>query len=460
MDAAATDSKGASGGKVGRGPVSANEKRSEQADSEVELTSYPQFIAEHGEFVSGQLVEAISSHSDSLIAHLVTVGLAADLHNFQQHHQSRPEPQTFKAEQAPSETMTLVANGPSRNRIDLVFMGDGYTESERTRFYGDVERLVDDMFSGTTFASYLPLFNVHAVFQPSTDRGIGRGRPLDTAYSLYRDGNTLRAIMPGNPRAIRSSCRQAPDCDFPVVIANDDLYGGLGGEFAIATRSPTSGTMVLRHELGHNFGRVGEEYDGGVTYGANHASSLNAIKWTHWASELPIKGEPIKAAYLDWPWHNLSNGPYTARFRLDPGSDGTKLRFSVSGMGSRDSLQLLLDQRDKLPLPNSYPVSEDRSFYDIDFDGSFSGRHTLQFKERERDGNNWVSSVHMHQYGPGFHFSNDFVGAYPVFDQRRRVIGFSSYQRGLPDARHELAELLPSLSGKQLVAIFTTGKFN
>jgi hypothetical protein len=52
-------------------------------------------------------------------------------------------------------------------------------------------------------------------------------------------------------------------CDFPSLIGRDEYYGGLGGEFTISTRSLTSGTKVLRHEMGHNFASVGEEYEGG-----------------------------------------------------------------------------------------------------------------------------------------------------------------------------------------------------
>jgi hypothetical protein len=75
-------------------------------------------------------------------------------------------------------------------------------------------------------------------------------------------------------------------CDFPSLIGNDDYYGGLGGEFTIATRSMHSGTVVLRHELGHNFISVGEEYDGGYVYsGCNAAQSLHNIKWKHWLTE-------------------------------------------------------------------------------------------------------------------------------------------------------------------------------
>ena len=44
-----------------------------------------------------------------------------------------------------------------QNRIDVVFMGDGYTAEERELHFADMERLVDDMWGDTTFASYLPL---------------------------------------------------------------------------------------------------------------------------------------------------------------------------------------------------------------------------------------------------------------------------------------------------------------
>ena len=41
-------------------------------------------------------------------------------------------------------------------------------------------------------------------------------------------------------------------------VRSEQRYGGLGGRYAITTRSKNSGSMVLRHELGHNFGNVGE----------------------------------------------------------------------------------------------------------------------------------------------------------------------------------------------------------
>jgi len=56
-------------------------------------------------------------------------------------------------------------------------MGDGYTADERDLHLADMKRLHQDMFEGVTFRSYLPLFNVWAVFRPSRESGIGKGRP-------------------------------------------------------------------------------------------------------------------------------------------------------------------------------------------------------------------------------------------------------------------------------------------
>lgn len=170
-------------------------------------------------------------------------------------------------------------------------------QSEKERFFKDIERLVDNMWSGTTFASVLPLFNIWAIFTPSVESGIGVGGvPKDTMFGLYRDGTELRGIYPSKEDMLRQICKLTGRfaCDFPSVIANDDFYGGLGGEFVISTRfaksliirSKTSGVIVLRHEMGHNFIHVGEEYDGGDVYsGVNSASQISGLSWSHWLSD-------------------------------------------------------------------------------------------------------------------------------------------------------------------------------
>ncbi|KAJ3343245.1 hypothetical protein HDU93_009229 [Gonapodya sp. JEL0774] len=193
------------------------------------------------------------------------------------------------------EVIPIIKSGPPSNRIDVVFIGDGYTITERQRFIEDMHRLVADMFAGETFRSVLPFFNLWAVFRPSKESGIGTGgTPKNTAFGLYRDGTELRGIY-----------------------WNDDFYGGLGGEFVISTRSPTSGTIVLRHEMGHNFVQVGEEYDGGYVYeGVNAARSLASIGWAHWLTNgaAGIVEQRSQLKIQDYSWYNLANGPYRLHF--------------------------------------------------------------------------------------------------------------------------------------------------
>jgi len=331
------------------------------------------------------------------------------------------------------EVRTLISSGPPANRIDIVFMGDGYTTAEREKFFSDMNRLVDDMFLGETFTSYLPAFNVHVVFRPSEQSGIGKDRPGKTAYGLYREGDTLRAIFPGDPGALRDSCEQAPDCDYPIVIANDPWYGGLGGEFAISTSSLKSGTVVLRHELGHNFGRVGEEYDGGGYFGANHADELNSVDWKHWihSSSPKVHAEPMVARYLAWPWHDFKEGSFEASFKSNGQYARTSIRFSASGFGSPDAanpinLEVKLDD---FPLQFTTPESQDRTFIDIELpQGLSAGDHRLVFSAPANASitsrGQWLSSLTIHEYAADFPDEISTVSAFPVFDRFRSVAGY------------------------------------
>lgn len=96
------------------------------------------------------------------------------------------------------EIQKIVDGGDQANRIDVVFMGDGYSAAERDQFFDDIRRLTNDMFNGDTFRSYLPLFNIHAVHVESEESGIGYNGPKNTPFRLYRSAGQLRGISTGN----------------------------------------------------------------------------------------------------------------------------------------------------------------------------------------------------------------------------------------------------------------------
>lgn len=331
-----------------------------------------------------------------------------------------------KPEWKGSEVKTIVAQGPSDNRIDLTIVGDGYTKEEKERFFQDAMRLTNDMFVGQTFASYLPLFNVHAVFVPSNESGLTDIERKDTALGLYRSPRgSKRGVMPGNRRAIERALDLAPDTDYPILVANDDFYGGLGGRYAITTRSHNSGTMVLRHELGHNFGNVGEEYDGGQVYrGANHSRSAN-LPWQHW-----IDGEgtvhEAEALATGYPWENLKDGPIEIDFRVPKGDENgpKQIGIDVSSVGwdGEGDVEILIDGK-----PQKYEgvFTEDRSFFRLkDAQSLAAGRHKLSIREKNPDGNNVVAAVRINAYPADYDFTPNKIGGFPSFNYRGQHVGY------------------------------------
>ncbi len=101
------------------------------------------------------------------------------------------------------EIVKIIDGGDQANRIDVVFMGDGYTADEHDQFFDDIRRLTNDMFNGETFRSYLPLFNIWAVYIESVESGIGYNGPKDTPFRLYRSAGQLRGISTGNAQYAR-----------------------------------------------------------------------------------------------------------------------------------------------------------------------------------------------------------------------------------------------------------------
>lgn len=360
---------------------------------------------------------------------------------------SKMKVQTNTDEKPPQyELINIVNSGPPENRIDVVFMGDGYTLEERASFIEDMTRLSTEMFEGETFLSWLPLINVWAVFVPSAESGIGSGgKPKNTPFGLYRDGTELRGIYTSKPGVARSICKHlGPElCDFPSMIANDDFYGGLGGEFIISTRSILSGTVVLRHEMGHTFNEVGEEYDGGEVYeGANAALKLNQIPWKHWLTDLAnenesqvielgssnkIKEEKNSLAVQDYSWHDLSKlGPYTLNFNSSGKFSRWYLQISTSGMDKKGSFKAYLDDKKLHWKP---PGTIDRTFstWFNATHGLSKGSHQLRFEAKrglpEGKVINQLCNVELVEYAKEGKFGWEDplrVGAYPTYNYKRK----------------------------------------
>ncbi|KAI8607300.1 IgA peptidase M64-domain-containing protein, partial [Chytriomyces sp. MP71] len=316
--------------------------------------------------------------------------------------------------------------GPSENRIDFVFLGDGYTTDQRNLFIEDATRMTQEMFQvpGTSLHSILPMVNVRAIFVPSSQSGIQTSDSNTTAFGLTRFGSQYRGMYTLNKESARRALSGLGDpinVNYPMIIGNDPYYGGLEGELTTSTASKTSGVIVLRHELGHNLMDVGEEYDNSDNYfGTNTSSNANEVPWAHWITDPSMKEEKSAILLMDYAWYDLSQGPYTLNFTASGDYARYMMRFSLSGCNEDGAIKISVDGEE---LPNwTSKATLDRFFYDEGRDNGFkAGAHTIVFSEAgprpEGAPIRQLCSVQVIEFGDKDEFHNDaeYVGRFPTY---------------------------------------------
>ncbi|PPR05386.1 hypothetical protein CVT24_008000 [Panaeolus cyanescens] len=357
---------------------------------------------------------------------------------------TRQKPLNWDATQLPPlvpplEVLPLLLSGPSSNRVDLVFFSDGYLESERVKFFDDAKRLAEDVSKNQTFYTVQPLLNFWAAFAPSNESGIGtHGVPKDTPFGLYRDGTELRGVYYQKPEVARAACDALGDkCNYPILLGNDPLYGGLGGDFTVVTSSILNGPLVLRHELGHSIIEVGEEYDGGFAYyGVNAAhnpqDALQDVPWKEWLtdpSRLDGSKPHIERSVMPmqtYPWTMLNvTKPWSICFTSSGTYSRYLVKFSLSGMPESTDLRVTLDGKD-LKWPPKSGLGLDRWHYDLHFDEALTGgKHELTFNllNKGREGVAQLCSAEVIEFGNETEFASKpgFYSLYPTFSETNKT---------------------------------------
>ncbi len=160
---------------------------------------------------------------------------------------------------------TVFENGPASEKVDILVIGEGYTESELPKFHKDVQRLVGKLFDTEPFKSRKKDFNVRAIDLPSAQSGVHRPRTSDdrrTAVGAqYNIFDSERYVLTLDDRALRDVASAAP-YDFLEILVNEKQYGG-GGIFndqATAAVDTGFAEYVFVHEFGHHFAGLGDEY--------------------------------------------------------------------------------------------------------------------------------------------------------------------------------------------------------
>ncbi len=190
---------------------------------------------------------------------------------------------------------TVLSNGTTDTRYDMVILGDGYVASEQATFNADVNTFLTALFQKSPYNIFASYYNVHTVFRASAQSGADRPDEtppvfVNTAYeATYNYGGVDRCLYIQNTSIALADAALAPATEGRVIVmVNDTRYGGCAATFAVSYNGSQM-TEVQAHELGHSLGQLADEYDyAGQTYTGPEPSQPNITtsptgqKWNLW----------------------------------------------------------------------------------------------------------------------------------------------------------------------------------
>ncbi|MDR1172515.1 MAG: IgA Peptidase M64 [Bacteroidales bacterium] len=211
-------------------------------------------------------------------------------------------------EKRPEYPVTKILNsGKPAQKVDLVFVAEGYTEGEMGKFRKDAARFTDFLFQTRPYSDRKNDFNIWAVECPSEESGVdipGQKIWKNTALkSHFWTFGIDRYLTAPDLAVIRDKVWNVP-CDAVFVIVNSEKYGGGGifNYYGLGTADHELSNVVFVHELGHSFAGLADEYfSSEVAY--NDFYNLKTEPWepnittlvnfeTKWKDMLPA-GTPI-----------------------------------------------------------------------------------------------------------------------------------------------------------------------
>ncbi|ASQ95305.1 M64 family metallopeptidase [Streptomyces sp. 11-1-2] len=223
---------------------------------------------------------------------------------------------------ADGKVASLVDNGTTADKLDVVFIGDGYTAGQQADFQADARSKWDQMSAVEPYASYKGLFNVWTVDAVSNQSGVS-GDPSkdvvkDTALGSYFWCDDIERLLCVDTAKVESYAAKAPAADLVVVLSNSTKYGGAGytltsqvGYDGIATASSdhADSDQIAVHETGHSLGKLADEYfypeygtytgtepdEGNATKLSADQMTAQQKKWYRWIGQTSPDGGTVGA---------------------------------------------------------------------------------------------------------------------------------------------------------------------
>nr|WP_307728612.1 M64 family metallopeptidase [Massilia solisilvae] len=207
---------------------------------------------------------------------------------------------------APARPIPIKVSGPSPHKVDLLILGDGYTQAEMAKFEADARRLSQHLFDVTPFKERASDFNVWAMAVPTQESGVSRpstgtyhASPLGARYDVF---GSERYVLALDNRALRDIAQYAP-YEFIEILVNNETYGGGGifGQFSTAAAGNSWANYLFVHEFAHHFAGLADEY-----YTSPVAYQSSSARPEPWEPNVTALRDPAR---LKWRQHVQAGTP-------------------------------------------------------------------------------------------------------------------------------------------------------
>ena len=156
-------------------------------------------------------------------------------------------------------------SGDPAQKIDVVFVPDGFTTGEMDKFREAVGKFSKGLLNTAPFTAYSDKFNMWLVEAPSPEsgtdipgKGIYKETLLNTGFYTF---DSERYNMTYDIKSVRDVAANAP-YDVIIILVNSDKYGGGGvyNYYGCFTAFHPQSVGVFVHEFGHCFTWLADEY--------------------------------------------------------------------------------------------------------------------------------------------------------------------------------------------------------
>lgn len=163
-------------------------------------------------------------------------------------------------------------SGDPHGKVDVVILGEGYTEDEYQKFENDIYEFTEIMFSQEPYKSKKNMFNIYGVLKPSEESGVDEPRgDLFKNTSLNCTFNSMgseRYLLTEDVETVYDIAAHVP-FDAIYIMCNHSRYGGGGiyNFYCTFTADNQWKEYLFLHEFGHSFvGLADEYYSSAVAY--------------------------------------------------------------------------------------------------------------------------------------------------------------------------------------------------